>query len=89
MNTKKTKNADIKYAKKDVLSDDDFLEENIRQRISIVIPQKVILELKKMAKKKNIGYQTLINEILFDFVTGTESLEKRVERLERKILKGA
>ena len=39
-----------------------------RQLISLRVDPDILLELKKQAKKKGKGYQTLINEILAQFV---------------------
>jgi len=82
MHVKKTKNAKIQYGKKDVLKDSDFKNENINTRISIVIPENIIMKLKKEASENATGYQTLINKILRDYVNGKDSLEKRVEKIE-------
>ena len=68
MNTKKNRKVDIVLGDKDILNDDDFLEKNIRQRISILLPKKVIKNLKEEALNKGIGHQTLINQILLSYI---------------------
>lgn len=89
MSIKKAKNSKIKYGDKDLLTEHDLKSENIRHRISIVIPEDVLMNLREEAKKLGLGYQTLINQILRRHVTGQETLEERVTLLEAKLLKEA
>jgi len=90
MNIKKTKNAKITSSKKDILSDSDFLPQNIGHRISIVIPEDVLMSSRKLAAERGIGYQTLINQILRKELLGNSAnttLEERIKKLEKAILR--
>jgi uncharacterized protein (DUF4415 family) len=66
------------------VTDDDIKPEAVRRRISIFIPEDVIMKLTAMAKKEGIGYQTLINRLLHDAVSG-DSVTERLERIERQL----
>ncbi|MCC6278271.1 MAG: hypothetical protein IT289_10185 [Oligoflexia bacterium] len=87
MSIKKTEKADIKYGKKDLLSDSDFESHKIGHRISIVIPEDVLLSLRDLAHKAGTKYQTLINKVLRDLVSGTSgsSMEERLSKLEKAV----
>ncbi len=85
MNIKKTKNADIRYGKKDLLKDTDFEARNIGHRISIVLPQDVLMAYREKAAKEGIGYQTLINQILRSHIAESKTLTERLARLERVV----
>ena len=47
----------------------------------------VVDEIRKIAAKKHIPYQTLINQKLREVFLDEESLEKRVARIEEIVLK--
>lgn len=83
MNIKKSKKADIVYGDKDILKDTDFETINVRQRISILVPQNILKDLKTEAANQSIGYQTLINQILRSYIQERPTLEDRVNRLEQ------
>ena len=88
MHIKKTKSADIQLGKKDVLKDSDFESKNIGHRISIVVPEDVLMQFRGMAQKKGIGYQTLMNQILRETAfQEAPALDKRVERLEKAVFR--
>ena len=89
MHIKKTKSADIQLGKKDVLKDSDFESKNIGHRISIVIPEDVLMLFREEAEDKGIGYQTLINQILREYALKEKNLESRVEKLEKILFKKA
>ncbi len=59
MSIKKTRDADIQYGKKDVLKDSDLESKNVGHRISIVIPEDVLMAYREEAGKEGIGYQNL------------------------------
>jgi uncharacterized protein (DUF4415 family) len=42
--------------------------EQTRQLIAIRVDPRVIAEFRKEAKRRNVGYQTLINEVLAKYV---------------------
>ena len=83
MSIKKTKNADIKYAKKDRLKDADFEPNNIGHRISIIIPEDVLMAYREQASDQRIGYQTLMNQVLRRNITDERSLGERLAILEK------
>jgi len=83
----KKKNSKIVYAKNDGVKDEWFLPENVKLRISIFIPEDVLTEFRKEAKKKNMGYQTLMNQVLRQHITKEETLEDRIVKLEKVVFK--
>lgn len=88
MTIKKTKNADIRAGKRDLLKDEDFRAKSIRHRISIVIPEEVLMRFRKMAQEKGLGYQTLINQVLREASLANEgvaSFGDRLEKLEKEV----
>jgi uncharacterized protein (DUF4415 family) len=89
MSIKKTKDADIEYGKKDRLKDSDFEPQNIGHRISIVIPEDVLMAYRKAAAGKGLGYQTIMNQVLRDYIFSDEeaNLKKRIKRLEEAVFK--
>lgn len=79
----------IRYAKKDVLSDEDFDPQRIGHRISIVIPEDVLMSCRNLAREKGMGYQTLMNQILRREILGDSSgktLEERLLKLEEIVM---
>lgn len=64
MSIKSTKDSQIRYGKEDKLKDSDFDSQNIGHRISIVIPEEVLMNYRKLASGKGLGYQTLMNQVL-------------------------
>ena len=79
---------DIIFGKKDFLKDSDFDPQNVGHKISIVIPEDVLMAFRAKAKKKRIDYQALINQVLRAHLSGSDAgadLEKRVKRLEKAV----
>lgn len=90
MNIKKTKNADIRFAKKDLLKDEDFESKNVRHRISIVVPEDILMRFREMAREKGLGYQTLMNQALREAAlasSGVTTLGERLEKLEKAVFR--
>ena len=85
MSIKKNKTADIQYAKEDRLKDSDFEPRNVGHRISIVVPEDILMAYRKTASEEGIGYQTLMNKVLRDHIAGEDKLEERLERLEKAV----
>lgn len=81
MSTKRRRK--VEYGTVDI-PDEAFAPENVRVRISIMIPGDVLDAVRKMAAADGIKYQTLINKLLRDAVSAG-SLADRVGRLERKV----
>lgn len=79
------------------LDGDEFLAQNTKIRITTMIDQNVLVALKDIAEKKEIGYQTLINSVLKKFVqlpssSAKENLnlsEARIRKIVREELKKA
>ena len=78
MNSLKKKNDPL-------LTDDDLKAENIKARITTYIDLDILDALKKMARNKRTGYQTMLNEVLRDSLFRTQDIEKRLSRVERKL----
>ena len=89
MSIKRTKDADIEYGKKDRLKESDFEPQNIGHRISIVIPEDVLMAYRQAASEKGLGYQTVMNQVLREhiFSKEEENLKKRIKRLEDAVFK--
>ena len=89
MNIKKTKDAVISLAKEDKFKQGDFEPQNIGHRISIVVPEDVLMAYRKLGSEKALGYQTLMNQVLRDYVfSGKETnLTERIKRLEKAVFK--
>lgn len=88
MSIKKTKNADIQYSKQNKLKDSDFKPQNIGHRISIVIPEDMLMAYRKLASEKGLGYQTVMNQVLREYISsGNETLADRIKKLEKAVFK--
>jgi len=85
MSIKKTKGADIRYGKSDQLKDKDFDSRNVGHRISIVVPEDVLMAYRQQATGEGIGYQTLMNRVLRGHLAEGETLTERLARLERAV----
>lgn len=85
MSIKKTKNADIQYGKKDKLKDSNFESKNIGHRISIVVPEDVLMAFREQAGEEGVGYQTLMNRVLRDHLSESKTLMKRLSKLEKAV----
>lgn len=68
---------------KNVLTEEDLKLENIRMRISMMMPLDLIDSYKAEAEKLGIGYQTLMQLKLREALGNP--LEKRIEALEKKL----
>ncbi len=89
MNIKKIKNAKIKLAKEDKLKEADFEARNIGHRISIVVPEDILMAFRKAASGQGIGYQTLMNQVLRGHIVGEDKVGERLERLEKAVFNQA
>lgn len=56
-----------------------------RLRISIMIPEDVLEDLRKIAADEGLPYQTLINQILRNAVNGVEPVHQQLDRIEKMI----
>lgn len=83
MNIKKTKKSDIEFGTRDVLKDSDFESHNIGHRISIVIPEDVLMRFRTLAEEQGTKYQTLINKVLRESAFSQKTIEQRLAKLEK------
>jgi uncharacterized protein (DUF4415 family) len=81
MKTKKTKMGKAP----ELLSDEDLRSENVKIRVNMFMDLDVVEHFRKLSKDKALGYQTLINQALREYVSGLKSLERRVEELEKRL----
>jgi uncharacterized protein (DUF4415 family) len=74
----------IKLSKKDTLAPDEFDTKYAKEKISIWLDEDVVDEFRKIAKKNNTKYQTLINEVLrnFAFAPKNRNIEKALAKIE-------
>ncbi|MCO5143909.1 MAG: BrnA antitoxin family protein [Oligoflexia bacterium] len=91
MNTKNKK--DIIYGNID-LDPDTFAPQNVKERITTMVDQDALEAFKKIADKKNIKYQTLLNQVIRNFVglnrkrpMKSELTEESVRKIVREELK--
>lgn len=52
-------------------SEEEFQPKNVKVRITTMLDLDILKYLKSVSKKKNIGYQTLMNEALRRFMDST------------------
>ena len=70
------------------LPENEFDERHVKVRISMFVDSDVLAAIKAQAKRKGrIGYQTLINQKLREIFLQEETLEDRIARLEKLVLK--
>ena len=62
----------IEYTKKDSLDHDEFDPKHAKFRVTMFIDLPVLETLRKEAKQKGLPYQTYINQLLREHVSGTE-----------------
>ncbi|HLD74082.1 MAG TPA: BrnA antitoxin family protein [Bdellovibrionota bacterium] len=89
MSIKKTKSADVHFGDKDIFKEDDFKSSQIGHRISIVIPEDVLMHFREMAQESGSRYQTLINQILrqIAFSGKVTTIEQRLKKIESIVFK--
>lgn len=72
------------------LDPDEFAPHNVKVRITTMVDMDVLTGLKEHAEKRNMKYQTLVNQILREFVddkTQIITLPKKLEAQVRKIVR--
>ncbi len=77
----------IKLSRKNVIAADEFEVKFSKEKISIWIDEDILDELRKMAKKNNGKYQTLINEVLrnYAFTPKIKNVEKILTKIESAV----
>ncbi len=75
-----TKNK-IEYGKKDVLDHDEFDPKHAKFRVTMFIDLPVLDTIRKEAKEKGLPYQTYINQLLREHVSGSD--EKKIRAIVR------
>jgi uncharacterized protein (DUF4415 family) len=66
------------------IPDEAFAPENVRVAISLKVPSDVLAKLRELAARDGLPYQTLMNRILRDAVSGN-SITERLERIEKAL----
>ncbi len=66
---------------------DEFNPKNGKFRVNMFVDLDIVDEIRKVAAKKHIPYQTLINQKLREIFMNEVSLEERVARIEKLIQK--
>jgi predicted DNA binding CopG/RHH family protein len=66
---------------------DEFNPKNGKFRVNMFVDLDVVDEIRKVAAKRHIPYQTLINQKLREVFLSEESLEDRLARIEEIVLK--
>jgi uncharacterized protein (DUF4415 family) len=78
----------FKTGKVSRIPEDEFEPKNMKVRISMFIDGDVLESAKETAKHRgDIGYQTLINQKLREVFLNEETVEDRLARLEKIVLK--
>jgi len=81
-----TKNKPIKYGKIE-LDSDEFDVKYRKIRVTMMMDEDIVDALRKEASKHRIGYQTLMNQKLREVILGEKTFEKRLETLEKIVMK--
>lgn len=92
MNTKNKK--DIVYGDAE-LDVDTFAPHNVKERITTMVDQDALEAFRKMAEERGLKYQTLLNQVIRNFVglgsgkrsSKSELTEEGVRRIVREELK--
>ena len=66
---------------------DEFNPKKGKFRVNMFVDLDVVDEIRKIASRRHIPYQTLINQKLRDIFMNEESIEDRVARIEGIVLK--
>lgn len=83
--SKAKKDSKFQYGEKDVLDESYRDPRNHSHRISILVEGDLLEAIKARAASVGAPYQTYMKKVLRDSLGATESLEKRVEKLEKAI----
>lgn len=78
------KSEKISRNKESFLKEEDFKPENVKMTISLRVSEDLVDAYRAEAEKLGLGYQTLMQMKLREALL-KDSLEKRVEAIEKKI----
>ena len=81
---KSKKNQKIKYGNVEI-PEDAFESQNVKARITMWIGMDLLEEVKKRAQKKDLPYQTYINQLIRNAVFGSDE-EEKIRKLIREEL---
>ena len=81
---KKSKNSKINYGKVS-LPKDAFNSKETKFRVSMYLDLDVLDEVRKLAKKQGLPYQTFINQLLRERVLGSK-MEDQIRKIVREEL---
>jgi predicted DNA binding CopG/RHH family protein len=79
-----TKNK-IEHGKKDVLDHDEFDPKHAKFRVTMFIDLPILESIRTEAKQKGLPYQTYINQLLREHVTGDE--DNKIREIVRDEMK--
>lgn len=66
---------------------DEFNPKKGKFRVNMFVDLDLVDEIRKVAGKRNIPYQTLINQKLRELFMNEQSIEDRIARIEEIVLK--
>jgi predicted DNA binding CopG/RHH family protein len=66
---------------------DEFNSKKGKFRVNMFVDLDVVDEIRRIAAKRHIPYQTLINQKLREILMNEQSLEDRLARIEEIVLK--
>ena len=66
---------------------DEFNPKKGKFRVNMFVDLDVVDEIRKVAAKRHVPYQTLINQKLRELFMEEQSIEDRVARIEKIVLK--
>jgi predicted DNA binding CopG/RHH family protein len=75
----------IENGKKDVLDQDEFSSKHAKFRVTMYVDLPVLESIREEAKEKGLPYQTYINQLLREHVSGDG--EKRMREIAREEFK--
>ena len=81
-----TKSKSIKYGKVE-LDADEFDKKHCKVRVTMMVDEDVVDAFRAEAAKRHVGYQTLMNQKLREIIFNDNTLERRLEALEKIVLK--
>lgn len=84
MSTKNKK--PVKYGKVE-LDADEFDPKYRKVRVTMMVDEDIVEAFRVEAVRRHVGYQTLMNQRLRESLSSETSLEKRLEALEKLVMK--